>query len=60
MRCAYPPYGYNNRKRPSMIDDTAVPSGAGSKEFARIPSAWLIAATEKQDEAVASSSSNKP
>ena len=25
----------------AIIDGTAVPSGAGSKEFARIPSAWL-------------------
>ena len=25
----------------AIIDGSAVPSGAGSKEFARIPSAWL-------------------
>jgi hypothetical protein len=26
----------------AVIDSVSVPSGAGSKEFARIPSAWLM------------------
>ena len=36
----------------AVIDGVAVPSGAGSKEFARIPSAWIEEGKEKRVEAV--------
>jgi hypothetical protein len=36
----------------AVIDGHALPSGAGSREFARIPSAWLMSQAEKTEAAI--------
>ena len=42
----------------AVIDGATVPSGAGSKEFARVPSAWLVQANNQNDGSLSQSVGN--